>query len=75
MATGEALMLVSTRQIDAVERAAAAIEAARFPLQSGELELFAFHLNEAIETLGSISKPVEFNEIMDKMFGEFCLGK
>jgi tRNA modification GTPase len=75
MATGEALMLVSTRQIDAVERAAAAIEAARFPLQSGELELFAFHLNEAIEALGSISRPVEFNEIMDKMFGEFCLGK
>jgi len=69
------LMLVSSRQIDAVRRAVEAVEAAVEPLETGELELFSFHLNEAIEAIASISRPVEFNEIMDKMFGEFCLGK
>jgi tRNA modification GTPase len=75
MAGGEEILLVSTRQIEAVKRAKEAIEAAMEPLKMGELELFAFHLNEAVEAIASISRPVDFNEIMDKMFGEFCLGK
>jgi len=75
MGGSDELMLVSSRQIDAVRRAAEAVEAAVEPLETGELELFSFHLNEAIEAIASISRPVEFNEIMDKMFGEFCLGK
>ena len=69
------LLLVSARQIEAVERAAEQIEAARVPLQLGELEIFAFHINAAIEAIGSITRPMESGELLDKMFGEFCLGK
>ncbi|WP_457597237.1 tRNA uridine-5-carboxymethylaminomethyl(34) synthesis GTPase MnmE [Hydrogenimonas sp.] len=75
LSEGSEPLLVSLRQIEAVERAKEAIEAAREPLLSGELEIFTFHLQEAIAAISSISRPVDYNEIMDKMFGEFCLGK
>ncbi len=75
LAKGEELLLISTRQIEAVRRAREAIVQAKEPLLAGELELFTFHLSDAITAISSISKPVDFNDIMDKMFGEFCLGK
>jgi tRNA modification GTPase len=71
----EELMLISTRQIDAVKRAKEAILEAKEPLLLGELEFFSYHLQDAISALGSISKPYDSEEILDKMFGEFCLGK
>ena len=72
---GEELMLISTRQIEAVEAAKRAIIEARIPLENGELEFFSYHLQEAVKALSSISKPYDSEEILDKMFGEFCLGK
>ena len=71
----EELMLISTRQIEAVERTKEAILDAKEPLLNGELEFFSYHLQDAITALGSISKPYDSEEILDKMFGEFCLGK
>ncbi len=75
MAQADELLLVSTRQIDALKRAQSALKDALEPLKAGELEIFSYYLNEAIKAVGSISKPVDFNDIMDRMFGEFCLGK
>ncbi|MFT7880037.1 MAG: tRNA uridine-5-carboxymethylaminomethyl(34) synthesis GTPase MnmE [Sulfurimonas sp.] len=72
---GEEIMLVSARQIEAVNHAKAAIEEAKMPLESGELEFFSYHLQEAVKAISSISKPYDSEEILDKMFGEFCLGK
>ncbi len=72
---GEELMLVSARQIDAVTQAQNAIKEAKIPLLSGELEFFSYHLQEAVKAISSISKPYDSEEILDKMFGEFCLGK
>jgi len=71
----EELMLISTRQIDAVEKTKVAILEAKEPLLRGELEFFSYHLQDAISALSSISKPYDSEEILDKMFGEFCLGK
>ncbi len=71
----EELMLISTRQIDAVEKSKKAILEAKEPLLRGELEFFSYHLQDAITALSSISKPYDSEEILDKMFGEFCLGK
>jgi tRNA modification GTPase len=68
-------MLISARQIEAVERAKKAIEEAKQPLVMGELEFFSYHLQEAVKAISSISKPYDSEEILDKMFGEFCLGK
>jgi tRNA modification GTPase len=41
----------------------------------GELEFFAHHLNEALESISKITRPYEHNQMLDVMFGEFCLGK
>jgi len=72
---GEELILISARQIEAVEAAAEAIGSAREPLDKGELEFFSYHLQDAVKYISSISKPYDSEEILDKMFGEFCLGK
>ncbi len=72
---GEELMLISTRQIEAVIKARNAILEAKIPLIEGELEFFSYHLQEAVKSISSISKPYDSEEILDKMFGEFCLGK
>jgi len=73
--SGDELMLISARQIDAVEQTQRAIDSAKIPLESEELELFSYHLQDAIRYISSISKPYDSEEILDKMFGEFCLGK
>lgn len=72
---GEELMLISARQIEAVTQARNAISEAKRPLLNGELEFFSYHLQEAVKSISSISKPYDSEEILDKMFGEFCLGK
>jgi len=72
---GDELMLISARQIDAVTLAKKAIIEAKIPLLEGELEFFSYHLQEAVKAISSISKPYDSEEILDKMFGEFCLGK
>ena len=72
---GEELMLISARQIEAVNLTKASILEAKEPLLNGELEFFSYHLQEAVKAISSISKPYDSEEILDKMFGEFCLGK
>ena len=69
------MMLISLRQVDATKKAYEAIEQGRLLLNQGQLELFAFHINEAIEAVASITSAFERHEILDKMFGNFCLGK
>ena len=68
-------MLISQRQISAVEETMKNIEEAFFPLETQELEIFSFHLNEAVKEMASITRPFENDEMLDKMFGSFCLGK
>jgi len=72
---GEELMLITARQIEAVNKTKFFIEEAKKPLERGELEFFSYYLQEAVKVISSISKPYDSEEILDKMFGEFCLGK
>jgi len=74
-AKGDEILLISKRQIDAVKDALLSIEKAFTPLKMGELEIFAYHINDAIKAIASITRPMESAELLDKMFGEFCLGK
>ena len=68
-------MLTSLRQLSAVKKAYETIEESLRLLTQGQLELFAFHINEAIYAISSITTAFERDEILDKMFGNFCLGK
>lgn len=72
---GEELMLISARQIEAVTKTKDEIINAKPLLLNEELEFFSYHLQNAVEHISSISKPYNSDEILDKMFGEFCLGK
>jgi len=69
------IMLISERQISAVKETMQNIQEAYEPLESQELEIFSFHLNEAVKAMASITRPFENDEMLDKMFGSFCLGK
>lgn len=73
--TSDEIMLISQRQIAAVENTLTNIDEAFFPLDDQELEIFSFHLNEAVKEMASITRPFENDEMLDKMFGSFCLGK
>ncbi len=73
--SADELMLVSTRQIESVDRALKEINLANEPLFNGELEFFSYHINRAVEALGEITRPYRYEEILDKIFSDFCLGK
>ena len=69
------MTLISKRQVDAVEKTLYHILEARTPLLTGELEFFAHHINEAIDNISLITRPYEHDQMLDIMFGSFCLGK
>lgn len=71
----EEMMLISERQISATSDALRSIEESYEPLESEELEIFSFHINRAIRAMASLTRPYELDEMFDKMFGQFCLGK
>jgi tRNA modification GTPase len=73
--SSDEMMLISQRQIGAVQNALNYIDEAFEPLHDQELEIFSFNLNEAIKEMASITRPFENDEMLDKMFGSFCLGK
>lgn len=39
------------------------------------LEIIAEHLRYATESLGKITGKIDIEEVLDKLFGEFCIGK
>ena len=69
------IMLISQRQISAVEATIKSIEESFMPLSQGELEIFSFYLNQALKELSTITKEFDNEEMLDKMFSSFCLGK
>ncbi len=73
--TEDSYVLISARQVNAVENALNEIENAEEFLSTGELELFSYNIQNAIKEISSITKPFEYDEMLDKMFGSFCVGK
>ncbi len=69
------MTLISKRQILSVENTLYNINLSKNPLDSGELEFFAHYITEALEQISSITRPYENDQMLDVMFGEFCLGK
>lgn len=69
------MTLISKRQVDAVIKTLDNINLSFLPLQTGELEFFAHHIHEALENISQITRPYENDQMLDVMFGSFCLGK
>ena len=72
---GDDITLISKQQINEVESTLKHINESNSPLKSGELEFFAHHINEALIHMSNITRPYEHTQMLDVMFGEFCLGK
>ncbi len=69
---GEAALVSRARQRLALEEAMAALERSReTPLP----ELFAEELRLALRAFGKLTGRVDVEEILDRLFGEFCIGK
>ena len=68
-------MLISNRQVEVVKNAYEAIMNSFSLLDMQELELFSYNIQEAIMNIAQITKPYEHDEMLDKMFGSFCVGK
>ncbi len=69
------MTLISKRQVDSVSQTLFHINESTMPLQTGELEFFAYHIKEALENISNITRPYENDQMLDVMFGAFCLGK
>ena len=73
--SSDSLTLVSKQQVIEVEQTLHHIKESSSPLKTGELEFFAYHINEALSAISNITRPYEHSAMLDVMFGEFCLGK
>jgi len=73
--SGDDVTLISKQQVNEVESTLMNINSANSPLETGELEFFAHHINEALAHMSNITRPYEHTQMLDVMFGEFCLGK
>ncbi|ECO5713864.1 TPA: tRNA uridine-5-carboxymethylaminomethyl(34) synthesis GTPase MnmE [Campylobacter jejuni] len=71
----EGIMVSSLDLINACKISSEAIFRAKGLLEESSLELFAFELNLAINKLARFTKDFQRDEILDEMFGNFCLGK
>jgi tRNA modification GTPase len=68
-------ILISTRQIDIVSKANNSILESFILLDTQQLELFSYNIQEAINYISKITRPFEHDEMLEKMFGSFCVGK
>jgi tRNA modification GTPase len=71
----DGITLVSKYQISSVEKTLSSIHKAKTMLEDIEFEFFAYEINEALESISQITQAYEHSQMLDVMFGEFCLGK
>ncbi|WP_120945954.1 tRNA uridine-5-carboxymethylaminomethyl(34) synthesis GTPase MnmE [Helicobacter labacensis] len=69
------LILTSLSQQQALEHTIAHLKEASRTLDTLELELFSYHLKDALESIATLSKPYQTEEVLDALFAQFCLGK
>ena len=72
----EGIVVSNVRHKLALDRATSAIGMAADALASGlPLEIFSMELREAADSVGEITGVVTTEEILDKIFSDFCIGK
>jgi len=73
---GEAVIVTNVRHQAALQRAAQAAHQALDSLDQGAaVELIADDLRATAEALGEITGAITTDEILDRVFAEFCIGK
>jgi tRNA modification GTPase len=70
------LLITNVRHKQLVDGALASLWQARGTFEKGEpLEVTALFLREALNSLGEIIGVVTTDDILNKIFSEFCIGK
>lgn len=72
---GEGSFLTRRRHIDALERTLAALRHAGAMADAGGLELVAEDLRDAHGALGEITGAFSSEDLLDRIFSSFCIGK
>lgn len=69
-------VMINARHQEALRRAREALQAALDALESGAtFELVAFDLRSAIDAVGEVTGQTTTEDLLDRIFGEFCIGK
>lgn len=76
LTSGEGVLLSRTRHLECVNRALEALGRAKEAVEAGmEHEFVALDLREGLDALGDIVGQVSTDDILNKIFSEFCVGK
>ncbi len=71
-----ALVIENERQRENLRRASASLEAARLAVSEDlPLDIVSMDIQEALEALGELTGEVTTDDILDRIFGSFCVGK
>ena len=71
-----ASLVTSMRHYEALRNAADALQNARELVEAqAETELIAFELRSALDYVGEITGKVVNEEVLNVIFGQFCIGK
>jgi tRNA modification GTPase len=74
--SSEEVIITSVRHRDALERAEEALDGALNALREGlSPELTAVEVREALDAIGLITGETTDEEILDRIFSKFCIGK
>lgn len=72
----DALVIQSQRQKENLERCIESLNAAKMALSMDlPLDIISMDIQEALEALGELTGEVTTDDILDKIFGSFCVGK
>jgi tRNA modification GTPase len=70
------VQVTTRRHVEALSRASASLALARTSIASGATnEFVAFDVRQAIDALSEITGEVTSEEILNNIFGRFCIGK
>lgn len=73
---GDGAFITSERQRDAVSRAHEAVLSASCAAKKGEsLEFVSSHLKDAIDAIGEITGETLHEDVLNRIFEKFCIGK
>ncbi|MBO4392993.1 MAG: tRNA uridine-5-carboxymethylaminomethyl(34) synthesis GTPase MnmE [Spirochaetales bacterium] len=76
VADESALVIENDRQRNNLGRAASSLQAVRLAVNEGlPLDIVSMDIQEALEALGELTGEVTTDDILDSIFGSFCVGK